>query len=185
VTETSIITYLIHPVESSRVSLALIKTGVMAGKKHNFNFSSYRGQIDVDPSNRENSTVTFTVESDSIVCQDKWIGDGDKKKLLGYIFTEGLQVEKHPEISFISTKVKQKSDTTYDVFGKLVVRGIEKQITTELSIQPGSTKLLEMMGISSFKLSDFGIKPPPTKYGLAGTKDEIVVDFELVASPKS
>jgi polyisoprenoid-binding protein YceI len=158
---------------------------MMAGKKHNFTFSRYRGQIQVDHTNRENSEVSFTVESDSIVCQDKWLRDGDRKKILEYVLGDGLLASKHPEITFASTKVKQKSDTTYDVFGKLIVRGIEKQISTELSIQPGSTALLEMMGISSFKLSDFAIKPPAVKYGLAGNRDEIVVDFELVASPKS
>ena len=40
-----------------------------------------------------------------------------------------------------------------------------------------------MMGITSFKLSDFGIKPPTQMFGLVGTRDEIVVDFELVATP--
>ena len=180
----TIVTYEINPVESSRFSLAVAKTGMMAGKKHNFMFNRYHGAVEVDHENRENSHVKFVVEAESVICLDTWIKENDKRKVLDYIIKEGLLAEKHPEIVFMSTKVKQKSDTTFDVLGTLEVRGIVKQISVELSLQPGRSAHLEMMGITNFKLSDYNIKPPSLLFGLTGTRDEIVVDFELVAKPR-
>jgi polyisoprenoid-binding protein YceI len=177
------IPYEIKPIDTSRFSLAVAKTGLMKGKRHNFIFANYRGSLQLDTLNREGSQIKFIVDATSIECRDRWVNDADKKKILNYVVNDGIMAEKHPEIVFLSSVVKQKSDTTFDVIGTLTVRGISKPVSVELSVQPGKSAHLEMMGITNFKLSDFGIRPPSLAFGLTGTRDEVVVDFELVATP--
>src|SRR5689334_19213817 len=177
------VTYEIKPGQSSRFSLAVTKTGpLLKGKKHNFAFESYRGTLEFDPDNRENSKVKFVVDAGSVQCQDRWLKESDRQKLLNYVINDGLVAGKYPEIVFSSSVVKQKSDTTFDVHGTLTVREISKPVSVELSVQPGKSANLEMMGITNFKLSDYDIHPPTMNFGLNGTRDEIVVDFELVAT---
>ena len=154
----------------------------MRGKRHNFVFGSYHGALELDHDNRENSKVKFVVEASSVQCLDRWLKEIDRQKLLNYVINDGIVAGKYPEIVFTSSVVKQKSDTTFDVQGTLTVRGISKPISVELSVQPGKSDHLDMMGITNFKLSDYDIHPPTTTFGLTGTRDEIVVDFELVAT---
>ena len=174
--------YEIKPNHSSRFSLAVVKTGLMKGKTHNFVFPDYHGVLEFDPDNRENSKVKFVVDAKNVQCQDKWLKESDRQKILNYVINDGMIVGQHPELVFTSSVVKQKSDTTFDVYGTLTVRGISKAVSVELSVQPGKSDHLEMMGMTSFKLSDYDIHPPTMMFGLTGTRDEIVVDFELVAT---
>ena len=176
------ITYEIKPNHSSRFSLAVAKTGLMKGKRHNFVFGSYHGALEFDPGNRENSKVKFVVEANSVQCQDRWLKESDRQKILNYVINDGIIAGKYPELVFSSSVVRQKSDTTFDVRGTLTVRGISKPVSVELSVQPGKCDNLEMMGMTNFKLSDYDIHPPTMMFGLTGTRDEIIVDFELIAT---
>jgi polyisoprenoid-binding protein YceI len=179
---TRTVSYEIKPSQTSRFSLAVTKTGFMKGKRHNFVFANYHGALEFDRDNRENSRVKFIVDAGSIQSLDRWLKESDRQKLLNYVINDGIGAAKYPELLFTSSVVKQKSDTTFDVHGTLTVRGISKPVSVELSVQPGKSDYLEMMGITNFKLSDFDIHPPTMMFGLTGTRDEIVVDFELVAT---
>ena len=110
------LSYVIKPVASSRFSLGVAKTGFMKTRKHNFIFNDYHGSVEIDPNNRENSTVKFSVQSNSVACPDKWLKETDRKKILDYVINDGIAAGTYPDIAFVLTKIKQKSDTTFDVY---------------------------------------------------------------------
>jgi polyisoprenoid-binding protein YceI len=85
-------------------------------------FNQYEGTINLDPANMEASAVEFRIKAASI---DTGLPDRDKHLRAEDFF----DVEKHPEITFKSTKIKKTGKDTYDVTGNFTMRGVTKQIT--------------------------------------------------------
>ena len=85
-------------------------------------FTDYAGTINVDPAKPESASVEFTVKTASIDTAN----DNRDKDLRGANF---FDVEKFPEITFKSTKVKATGKDKYDVTGTLTMRGVSKEVT--------------------------------------------------------
>jgi polyisoprenoid-binding protein YceI len=91
-------------------------------------FSAYDGVVNLDPKNLESSKVDFKIKAESI---DTNVADRDKH-LRGADF---FDVEKYPEITFTSSKIKKTGKDTYDVTGKFTMHGVTKDITLPVTYQ--------------------------------------------------
>jgi hypothetical protein len=95
---------------------------------------------------------------------------------------EALQVEKHPEISFISDK---QSPLAIDgrgfsstVTGTLVINGVKRNVS--IPVEGSLTgNNLSIKGSASLKMSDYNIRPPTAIMGTLKTGDEVTVSFDL------
>jgi polyisoprenoid-binding protein YceI len=85
-------------------------------------FNDYAGTISVDPAKPESASVEFTLKAASIDTAN----DSRDKDLRGPNF---FDVEKFPEITFKSTKVKATGKDKYDVAGTLTIHGVAKEVT--------------------------------------------------------
>jgi polyisoprenoid-binding protein YceI len=85
-------------------------------------FNDYAGTITVDPAKPESAIVEFTLKAASIDTAN----DNRDKDLRGPNF---FDVEKFPEITFKSTKVKATGKDKYDVAGTLTIHGVAKEVT--------------------------------------------------------
>ena len=85
-------------------------------------FTDYAGSINVDPAKPESASVEFTVKTASIDTAN----DNRDKDLRSPNF---FDVEKFPEITFKSTKIKATGKDKYDVTGTLTMRGVSKEVT--------------------------------------------------------
>ena len=85
-------------------------------------FTDYAGTITVDPAKPESASVEFTVKTASIDTAN----DNRDKDLRSANF---FDVEKFPEITFKSTKIKATGKDKYDVTGTLTMRGVSKEVT--------------------------------------------------------
>jgi polyisoprenoid-binding protein YceI len=85
-------------------------------------FNDYAGTISVDPARPESASVEFSVKSASIDTAN----EGRDKDLRGANF---FDVDKFPEITFKSTKVKSTGKDKYDVTGTLTLHGVSKEVT--------------------------------------------------------
>ena len=85
-------------------------------------FNDYAGSITVDPAKPESAIVEFTLKAASIDTAN----DNRDKDLRGPNF---FDVEKFPEITFKSTKVKATGKDKYDVAGTLTIHGVAKEVT--------------------------------------------------------
>jgi len=99
--------------------------------KHFFNktygqFSDFSGEIQFDPKNVAASTVEVTIRDSSINTANAKRDD--------HLRTEDLfWVEKHPTITFKSTKViPGKSENNFQVVGDLTIRGVTKPATLDV-----------------------------------------------------
>jgi polyisoprenoid-binding protein YceI len=85
-------------------------------------FEDFGGTIVMDLENPANSRVEFRVNAQSI--------NTFNERRDGHLRSEDFfWVEKHPEISFASSKIEKTGDHTYAVTGTLKLRGVSKQIT--------------------------------------------------------
>lgn len=85
-------------------------------------FEDFSGTIQLDRANLERSSVEFTIAAASI---DTAVPDRDAH-LRGADF---FDAEKHPEITFRSTRVVADGKDRYRVTGDLTMRGVTRQIT--------------------------------------------------------
>ncbi|HBL25868.1 MAG TPA: hypothetical protein DD490_03430 [Acidobacteria bacterium] len=89
-------------------------------------FNEYQGTIDLDSAKMENSKVEFRIKATSI---DTGLADRDNHLRAEDFF----HVEKFPEITFKSESIKATGKDTYDVTGKLTMRGVTKTVTLPVS----------------------------------------------------
>ena len=85
-------------------------------------FKNFAGTIHLDRTRPEGSSVEFFVDIDSI---DTDVADRDKHLRSPDFF----DAEKHPRLTFTSSRVRPTGDNRYDVTGTLTLRGVSKEIT--------------------------------------------------------
>jgi polyisoprenoid-binding protein YceI len=85
-------------------------------------FNDFAGTIVADPAHPEAASVEFTVRTGSIDTAN----EGRDKDLRSPNF---FDVEKFPDLTFKSTKVRATAKDHYDVTGTLTMHGVSKEIT--------------------------------------------------------
>lgn len=85
-------------------------------------FTDFDGRIIADFNDLDASSVELTIDAASI--------DTKNEKRDGHLRSEDFfDVEKHPEITFKSSKITRVDDDTFAVAGTLTMRGVAKEIT--------------------------------------------------------
>ncbi len=161
------------PAAGNRIALEVEKTGLMRGKKHVFRYEKFQGQLVYDG---VNSKVEFSIEAASAVCEDNWVNEKDRRKILD----EALKLtaaEKTPRIEFRSTGVRSAAAGEFEVEGSLTIRSLARPV--KIAVREKAGRLFE--GTARFPMSAWGIKPPSAALGAVGTKDEMVLSFVLTA----
>jgi len=175
--------YTIAPAASARFQLEVHKTGLMSGKVHVFTFEKYSGQLSYNEASPEKSSVSFTIDSGSIVCRDTWVDEKDKKKVVAAAL-ELMDSPKHPELTFRSQSITHRAGGAYDVAGQLSIKGMAKPVTLKVTMA-AEGRALRFKGDATILRKDYKIHPPsPVPFGLIGNKEEMPVHFDLVAEPR-
>jgi polyisoprenoid-binding protein YceI len=169
--------------EGLPLRLEVEKTGVLRGKKHQFEFTRYEGRGEFDPADPVHSRIELVVWAGEFRLLDDWVSDKDRQKIAGFTRSkEMLEVEHHPKVVFRSTLIETLGPDRYRVTGQLEIRGVSQPIRLEAGVQKeGAGFLVE--GQSRFRMSSFGLKPPSAMLGLIGTKDEMTLTFRVRAVP--
>ena len=171
--------YEINPAPPSHFALEVYKTGLMAGKKHHFEFSRYHGALQYDKEHAADARLKLTIESKSAVCQDTWVTPRDREKIQSYALHEMLDAGRYPEIIFQSTAVKPTADGRFQVQGRLTIRDGTQPVTVNVKMDAGNGPQLRFTGQANVRLTDYNLKPPKAGLGSIGTRDEMTVLFQL------
>lgn len=178
------LSYKIIPTPSSTFALEVHKTGLLRGRKHQFVFEKYRGDLQLEPGLPEQAQVCFSLEGASIGCRDAWISSKEREKVIATARNDMLAVKEFPQIQFESTRLRPQSDHCFEVEGRLTIRGISRPVSLDVSLRPGHAGHLELSGTATVKLSDYGLKPPSAALGAIGTRDNVTVHFSLEADQR-
>jgi polyisoprenoid-binding protein YceI len=179
-------TYTIVPSESS-FWVFVGKAGLfsMLAHDHEIGVKSFGGRVVIPEAGARGGSLEMEVDAPSLVVLDKKPSEEDKKKIFDSMHNEVLESAKHPKITFKSASVsdmKQTGDDAYSfvVNGDLSLRGVTKRIAIPVAatITP---QQLRATGKYTLKQTDFGIKPYSAAGGTIKVKNEVVVNFSIVA----
>jgi polyisoprenoid-binding protein YceI len=178
--------YTIVPSESSfRVFVG--KAGLFSALAHDHDIGvkSFNGRIIIPESGTGAGSLELEVDATSLEVLDTKPSEADKKKIFDSMHNEILQSAMHPKITFKSASVsdlKQTGNEAYSfvVNGDLTLRGVTKRIAVPVAATI-TAQQIRAIGKYTLKQTDYGIKPYSAAGGTIKVKNEVVLNFDIVA----
>jgi polyisoprenoid-binding protein YceI len=143
-------------------------------------FNDFTGTVHVDGEDPSKSTATVVIKTHSI---DTRNADRDTH-LRGNDF---LKMDEYPEITFVSTAVRQTDDSTFEVTGDLTIKDVTKSVTIEFEYagaakDPFGNQRLGFEGSTTISRKDFGITwNVALETGGVLVSDKVTLEFEISA----
>lgn len=136
-------------------------------------FNDFDGQFVYDAENPENSSVSVTVQTESV---DSNNAERDKHLRSD----DFLYVDEFPEATFKSTRVVVDEDGEADIIGDLTLRGVTREITLDAEMvghgeDPWGGYRMGFEAETELRLKDFGI---PMDLGPASETVELEISVE-------
>ena len=157
----------------TQVGFAVKHFGMMTVRGH-FNEVAATGTI--DPNNPAASRTEVTIDAASLTTNNAQ-RDNDLK---GSYF---LELDKHPKITFRSTKIEPAGQDRFVVTGDLTIKGKTKEVTFDVTAKrDGSDLTATATANPSWKFGDFGMTAPSVPFRVLSVTDEIRAAIEIVAT---
>ena len=164
------------PIDTSRskITIHVDKTGLFsfAGDKHEINAPLTSGMVD-----EKAGKVEFTIDARKLQVLDPQLDEKKRaevqKTMLGPAV---LDSDKYPEIKFHATSAAPAGANSWAVTGDLTLHGQTHPVSLSVRKESGS-----YMGSTKLKQTDFGITPVTVAGGTVKVKDELRLDFEIIA----
>jgi len=143
-------------------------------------FNEFTGTAVLDGAHPENSTVQVTIQAASIDTRNAQ-RDGH---LRGNDF---LAMEEYPQITFVSTGVRQSGETTFEVTGDLTIKGVTNQITIPFEFEgaakdPFGNERVGFEGSVAINRKDYGVTwNAALEGGGVLVSDKVTLEFEVSA----
>jgi polyisoprenoid-binding protein YceI len=161
--------------QKSVMTVRVFKSGVFSAFGHEHEISAPIGHGTI---NESQPSVELAVDARSLRVMDKEISEKDRAEIQETMLgPKVLDSGKFPEIRFRSTSVETKGPGRWLVRGDLTLHGQTHAIALE--VQGGNGRY---RGTAELKQRDFGIEPIKVGGGTVKVKDELRVEFEVVAS---
>jgi len=175
--------------DESVVRIHVGKSGLFAfaGHEHEVVAPSVRGTVLADPADLARSSVTLSFDAADL----KVTGEGEPAKDVPEVQEtmtgpKVLDAARFPAITFRSQSVAGKAVSAgiYDlqVTGDLALHGMTRSLTLPMRVEVAADKLTAT-GKTVLRHSDFGMKPVSAGGGTVKVKNEIGIDYRIVARP--
>ena len=152
-------------------------------------FKNVHGQLGFDPNNPRDSQVEVQIDAKSL-----WTGEPDRDAHLRS--ADFLDVEHHPEITFLGNQVELLGGHDYVVTGRLTIRGVTREVPLKVrflgrwqtpwwegGVDKGPKTRAGFLAEASINRYDFGVSwnGALEKSGVVvGDKVEITIDAEAI-----
>lgn len=163
------------------------KAGLLSGLAHDheIGIKIFGGKIVVPESGAGNGSLELDVDTTSLQVLDKKPSEEDKKKIQANMHNDVLESAKYPKANFKSASVSDLKQTgaenyTFTLNGDLTLHGVTKRIAIPVSLTINA-KQLRAEGKYLMKQTDFNIKPFSAAGGTIKVKNDITVNFNIVA----
>ncbi len=156
-----------------------LKDGVMQRLAHDIKLRV--GKFSIVVEGEQAVRASFDASSVATVCyrkdgaDDPSASDSDKATIDQIVHKEILEVAKHPEITFASSKIT-KTDAGYTIDGTVTIKGKSKALV--VAVKREGAKLV---GETSFDQRDFDIKPYSAMLGTLRIQPHLKVRVEVPA----
>ncbi len=169
----------------SSLKIRVLKSGAFAAFAHDHEIEAPIAEGTIDASDHssedhgsDHASVYLRVESGKMRVLDPEIS-ADARADIEHTMRSAkvLDVEKFPEIFYQSTSVTGRGEARWEVRGDLTLHGKKQRVVVDVSLASGHYR-----GSASIKQSDFGIDPIRIAGGTVKVKDELKIEFDIVAA---
>ncbi len=162
--------------DKSSLKIRVFKSGAFAAFAHDHEIEAPIAEGKIDAS--AHASVQLRVDSRKMRVLDPEIA-ADKRAEIQHTMQSAkvLDVEKFSDISYQSTAVTSRGEAHWEVRGNLTLHGKKQPVAVEVSLESGHYR-----GSASIKQSDFGIEPIRIGGGTVKVKDELKIEFDIVAA---
>lgn len=138
------------PVTAWRIDKGTVGfTATQLGQPFTGTFGKLSGDLVLDPADLDEATLTAAVYTGSVDA-------GDAQRNAALPGEDWFDVAHYPKATFKSSKFVHKDGRSYEVTGKLSIKGIEKQVTIPFTLTPnGDTAVIK--GGFDMKRTDFDV----------------------------
>ena len=158
--------------QRSTITVHVYKTGLFSAFAHDHEIAAAIAKGELD-----DQSVEFRVEAAKLRVADKEVSEKDREQIQRTMEgPEVLDVRKFAEIHFRSTGVEKAGANRWTVRGDLSLHGQTRPIVIEVSERGG-----HYVGSAMLKQRDFGMTPVSVAGGTVKVKDQVKVDFDIVA----
>ena len=156
----------------SLMTVRVYKAGFLSALGHDHEIAApiTRGRVDATSGH-----VELYVSAGALQVRDPKASDKDRaeiqKTMLG---PEVLDGQQYPEIVFRSSSAQPIGAGNWKVSGNLMLHGETRALVVEVRVTGG-----HYVGTTSFKQTDFGIKPVKVAGGSIRVKDQVRMEFDV------
>jgi polyisoprenoid-binding protein YceI len=162
--------------QKSVMTVRVLKSGLFSAFGHEHEISA---PIKDGKFSETDRTVELTVDARQMRVMDKDVSDKDRAEIQETMLgPKVLNTAQFPEIHFRSTAVDPAGNGGWTVRGDLTLHGQTRPVRLELRAQNG-----HYQGSAQLKQKDFGIEPIVVGGGAVKVKNELRVEFDIVAKP--
>ena len=160
--------------QKSSITVRVFKAGVFSafGHEHEISAPIQQGSFTENP-----ASVELIADTRGMRVMDKGISEKDRadiqQTMLG---PKVLDSEKFPTIRFRSTRVELLGEGKWSLLGDLTIHGETHPVKVHVEGENGHYR-----GTAELKQKDFGITPVTVGGGAVKVKNELHIEFEIVA----
>jgi polyisoprenoid-binding protein YceI len=180
-------TYAVANDESS-VVIHVGKAGLFAfaGHEHVVAAQRVRGEIHVVSGDATQSRVVLSFEAASLRVDERAEPPGDAPRVQeAMLGPRVLDVARFPTVTFTSTAVTGRAtalgDYELEIAGDLTLHGVTRRVSLRSHVELGAAALTATAHVV-LRQTDYGISPV-TVAGVVKVKDELALDFVILARP--
>lgn len=163
------------------------KAGIFSGLAHNHEIGvkSFTGRVTIPAAGTSAATLELEADARSLAVLDKEVSDKDRTEIYNSMHTAVLESAKYPKITVGSASVTDLKETgsnnvTFTLNGDLTLHGVTRKIAVPVTATI-TRQQLKASGKYTLRQTDFGIKPYSAAGGTIRVKNEVVVNFAIVA----
>ena len=171
----------------SRFMVKVFKDGLLSVLAHDHNVAirDIRGVAQFTPGPISPASLQLTIKSESLAVTDK-VSASDRQKIEKTMREEVLEIDKHPEIVFKSTRIDidKSEDGQFQakIWGELTLHGVTRSGLINAAVTMSDNNL-HAKGSFPLRQSEYSIKPVSAGGGTIKVKDELRFTFDIVAHP--
>jgi polyisoprenoid-binding protein YceI len=165
-------------VARSVMKVRVYKAGLFSafGHQHEVEAPIAVGELD---DSAEHSSVALRVDAGKLRVLDPGVSDSDRAQVQKTMESDKvLDAGRFPAIRFESTSVEAKGADRWTVHGNLTLRGQTRPVQLDVARKDGHYR-----GSAILKQREFGITPISVAGGAVRVKDEVRIEFDIVAAP--
>ena len=156
------------------MTVRVFESGVLSAFGHEHEISA---PIRQGTFNETDRSVELVVDTRQMRVMDKDVSEKDRAEIQETMLgPKVLDSGRFPEVRFHSTAVEAAGQGRWTVQGNLTFHGLTRLVKVDVQGQAG-----HYQGSAELKQKDFGIEPVSGGGGAVKTKNELRVEFEIVA----